>query len=111
MREHEAVLWGRSTLEPELAALYPATAARVIFDVCQHCCLAQLPAPQKSPSPSPCNNSFDDERLSAAVLVASGAVLTYRNPFSGELPNNSTISISIGPSCGECESTDNGLLL
>ena len=32
-----------SRWEPELAALYPAIVARVIYDLRQHCCLAQPP--------------------------------------------------------------------
>ena len=34
---------GRSRWEPELAALYPAIAARIIYDVRQLCFVAQLP--------------------------------------------------------------------
>jgi len=47
LREQEGALWdsaGAQQVEPELAALYPAIAARVIYDVRQHCCLAQPPA-------------------------------------------------------------------
>jgi len=46
-REQEGALWdsaGAQQVVPELAALYPAIAARVIYDVRQHCCLAQPPA-------------------------------------------------------------------
>jgi len=42
--EHCGAVQRRSRWEPELAALYPAIAARIIYDVRQHCCLAQPPA-------------------------------------------------------------------
>ncbi len=39
-REHYGAVQGRSRWEPELAALYPAIAARVIYDVRSgSCCL------------------------------------------------------------------------
>ena len=40
-REQGGALWGSARVQHirELAALYPAIAARVIYDVRQHCCL------------------------------------------------------------------------